>query len=235
MHFHKSDEFLKTVLCYIKFPFDRETIKLELEDHILDKINYYMNHGYDEEKAEELAVKDMGDPKEIGTQLNKVHNPIIGWIWKITNIAVSIFIVVNVFIVGVILTSTFSRNPIKDIPKKDIVYKIDINEKVQIDDMVIKFTNVIYDKNGELHILYRYYDKKLWGSGWSLGNIGIIKDDLGNEYFSGSGSGGGGIISKCRESRMDFPQDAKALIIEFDQYYRKYRVEIPLEVGEYNE
>ncbi|WP_353092830.1 permease prefix domain 1-containing protein [Tissierella praeacuta] len=236
MPFCKSNEFLKIVLSYIKFSFDREDIKLELESHILDKIEYYMEQGYHKEEAEELALKDMGNPKEIGIQLNKEHNPIIGWIWRITNIAVSIFVIINIFIVGaILLTSIFSRNPIKDIPKEDIVYRIDINEKVQLDDTVIKFTNVIYDKEGELHILYRYYDKRLWGGGWSLGTIGIIKDDLGNEYFSGSGSGGGGIISKRRRSLRDFPEEAKALIIEYDEYNRKYKIEIPLKVGEYNE
>ncbi|MBU5256215.1 permease prefix domain 1-containing protein [Tissierella praeacuta] len=236
MSFHKMDEFLKSVLSYIKFPFDREDIKLEMEAHILHKINYYMEQGYHEEKAEELAVKDMGNPKEIGIQLNKEHNPIIGWLWRITNIAVSIFIVINIFIIGsMTIVTIFSGNPVKEIPKEDIVYRIDINEKVQIDDMVIKFTNVIYDKDGELHIFYRYYDKKLWGSGWSFGAIGTIKDDLGNEYFSGSGSSSGGIVSKGRRSLRDFPENANTLIIEYDEYNRKYRVEIPLKAGEYNE
>lgn len=236
MPFCKSDEFLKIVLSYIKFSFDREDIKLELEAHILDKIDYYVEQGYHKEKAEELALKDMRNPEEIGIQLNKEHNPIIGWIWRLTNIAVAIFIIITISTAASFtLNIIFSRNPIKDIPKEDIVYRIDINEKVQLDDMVIKFTNVIYDKKGELHIFYRYYDKKLWGSGWSFGTIGIIKDDLGNEYFSGSGSGGGGIISKCERNLRDFPEEAKVLIIEYDEYNRKYKIEIPLKVGEYNE
>ncbi|SHE75122.1 hypothetical protein SAMN02745784_01670 [Tissierella praeacuta DSM 18095] len=129
MSFHKMDEFLKSVLSYIKFPFDREDIKLEMEAHILDKINYYMVQGYDEKKAEELAVKDMGDPKEIGIQLNKEHNPIIGWLWRITNIAVTIFIVINIFIIGsMTIVTIFSGNPVKEIPKEDIVYRAGVLE-----------------------------------------------------------------------------------------------------------
>ena len=68
--------------------------------------------------------------------------------------------------------------------------------------------------------------------GWSLGYIGTVKDDKGNEYFSGSGYQGAGIVSKGRKSLRDFPEDAKSLIIEYDLYNRYYKVEIPLKSGD---
>lgn len=236
MDFQKSSDFLDAVLSYIKFPLDRQDIRLELEDHILDKIDYYIDQGLAFKEAEEKAIEDMGSPEEIGIELNREHSPILGWLWVISKGLVSLFIIINVLMVGpLFFYSTFSifgHNPIKDIPKEDIVYRLDIDERVQIDDRVINFTNVIYDKNGTIHIIYNHYDKKIWRKGWSLGHIGTITDEKGNKYFSGSGYSRGGIVSKGRESLRDFSKDAKSLIIEYDSYNRYYKVEIPLKSGD---
>ena len=236
MNLLKSDKFINEVISYIKFPFDREDIRKELEDHILDKMEYYDSRGIDKVTAEELTLRDMGNPKEIGIALNREHNFVLGWIYKITNALVTIFLIITVFTAGISLISTiFSGNPAKHISKEDIVYDIKVNEKVKIDDRVIKFKNVIYEKNGDMNIVYEYYDTKLLGMGWSLGHIGTIKDNLGNEYFEGSGSSSGGIITKGVETMNDFSSEADTLIIEYDMYNRYYKVEIPLKVGDSNE
>lgn len=232
MPLHRKDKFLEEVMSYIKFPFDRNDIRFELENHIEDKMEYYAEQGYDKEAAERLSIGDMGDAREIGVELNKQHNPFLGWLWKITNGMVILFAVWNIFIIGApIVASSFSGNPMKNIPKADIVYRIDINKKVKLDDTVIHFTNVVYEKNGDMNILYEYYDTKLWGAGWTLGSIGNITDDLGNTYFTGSGGGGGGIKSKCIRTVENFSREANTLIISYDSYNRKYRVEIPLRAG----
>ena len=232
----KKEEFLKEVISHVKFPFDREEIRYELECHILEKIDYYTEQGYDKETAEQLSIDDMGDAKEIGTELNSQHNPLLGWIWKITNVLVIIFAIFNIFIIGAHLAvSLFSSNPINSVPKENIVYRIDINEKVKLDDRVINFTNIVYEKNGNMNILYEYYDTKLWGAGWSLGTIGDITDNLGNKYVNGSGRGGGGIKSKCIWTASDFSREADTLIISYDMYNRRYKLEIPLKVGDNDE
>ena len=229
----KIDKFLEITLSYIKYPFAKKDIKMELEEHILDKIDYYIETGYEREEAENQAIEDMGDPEEIGELLNKEHKPIIGWMIRITSVAIGLLIFLNVIFTGwVVLALAFDSNPIKRIPKEDIIYRMDISEKVQIDDRVIIFTNIVYDKNEKLHIIYKHYDKKFWRMGWSLGNIGEIKTDTDYEYLSGSGYEGSGFISRGRRTLNDFPKDAKTLIIEYDSYNRYYRVEIPLKSGE---
>lgn len=232
----KKDKFLEEVLIYIKFPFDRDDIKSEIECHILDKIDYYTKQGYDKKTAEQLAINDMGDAKEIGIELNKQHNPVLGWVWKITNVMVVLFTIWNIYIIGApFISSFFISDPINDIPKSNIVYKIDIDEKVQLDDTIIHFTNIVYEQNRDMNIFYEYYDTKLWGNGWSMGTIGNITDNLGNSYMSGSGYVSGGIKSKGRKTLRDFSKDANTLIISYDNYNREYRVEIPLQVGDDNE
>lgn len=235
MNFYKVEEFLEEIISYIKFVFDRDEIRLELKDHMMDKIEYYMESGYDGEEAEGLTIKDMGDPKEIGVELDKQHNPIIGWIWRITHIALILIMIVNIFIlVPIGLLTIFSSNNIRSIPKEDIAYRIDLNEKVQIDNRVIKFTNLIYEKNGNMNIFYKAYEKGSLGSGWS-GGMGTVTDDLGTKYMGYSGSSSAGLITKARRTIKDFSQNANTLIINYDQYNRKYRIEIPLKTGEKNE
>lgn len=232
----KGEEFLDDVLSFIKFPFDRATIRQELESHLQDKFEDYIEQGYDEETAEQLSVSNMGDAKTIGTELNREHNPFLGWLWVLTRYAVILLIIVNVFLVGVsVVMPLFRSNLINRIPKSNIVYNIKVDKKVGLDDTVIHFTNVILEKDGQLDIFYDYYDTKLWGTGWSLGDIGTISDDLGNVYRSGSGSGQPGIISQNRRTVDHFSSEANILIISYDNFNRKYRVEIPLKAGDRNE
>ncbi|WP_366923088.1 permease prefix domain 1-containing protein [Metallumcola ferriviriculae] len=231
----KRDKFLEEVLCYVKFPFDREEIKSELECHLSDKMNYYNEQGYDEEKAEQLAISDMGDAKEIGTELNKQHNSFLGWVWAITTVMMVLFAAWNLYILGGPLVSNLFSSPVNGIPKSDVVYKIDVDKRVKLDDTVINFTDVIYEKNGDMNISYEYYDSKLWGTGWSFGGIGNVTDNLGNEYYEGSSYGRGGIKTKVRRTLENFSKKAGTLIISYDRYNRTYRVEIPLKTGDSNE
>lgn len=92
-----------------------------------------------------------------------------------------------------------------------------------------------YDKNGDMNIFYEYYDTRFWGAGRSLGAIGDVMDNLGNTYFWGSGYSSAGIKSKCMKTVRDFSKEATTLIIDYDYYNRKFRVEIPLKVGDTNE
>ncbi len=236
MPFPRKDKFLKDVLSYIKFPFDRNDIKSELENHIADRMDYYISQGHDVNAAEELSIRDMGDAREIGLALNREHNPILGWLWKITNVIVILFGIWNAYFIGnILIGSIFIDDPIDDIPKSSIVYIIDVNQRVQLDDTIMNFTKVVYDQNGNLHIAYEYYSTKLWGTGWSSAGIGKVMDNLGNEYIAASGTGSGGLKSKYMHSVKDFSKDADTLILSYDYYNRKYKLEIPLKAGGSNE
>lgn len=235
MSLSDKEIFLKEVLSRIKFPFDRNDIREELECHIEDKTGCYLEQGYDRETAEKQSVSDMGDPKEIGTELNRQHNPVIGWIWKTTDLLLKVTAAITMFVIWVQflnwLTGLYGENPERLIPESDMVYKIDLDEKVKIDDTVIHFTGAAYDKNGDMNIFFKYYDTRLWGTGWDYAPIGEISDNLGNTYSAFSGSQNGGIVSECLRTVKGFSKDADTLIISYDRYNRKYRLEIPLKAG----
>ncbi|MCW3488934.1 permease prefix domain 1-containing protein [Dethiobacter alkaliphilus] len=228
-----KDKFLAEVLSHIKFPFDRRDIRSELEQHIADKTNHYLEKGYDRENAEERAVNEMGDAREIGIELNKEHNPLLGWVWKISNVLVPLVLIPFIlFIFLPMMLTTFSG--VQSVPKELIAYQVNVNEKVRIDDRVIHFTQLIYDKNGSMHIYYNDYETRL-AFGWSLGEIGEVTDNLGNRYFEGGGTSQNGFISKSRRTLRNFSPKADTLFIEYDQFNRSYTVEIPLPAGDGHE
>ena len=58
MAFQKMDRFLDDIVSYMKNPFVKEEVKMELRDHMLDKIDYYMEIGHQVEVAEDLMEVD---------------------------------------------------------------------------------------------------------------------------------------------------------------------------------
>lgn len=232
MHFREKDRFLDEVIKCIKFPFDRVEIRRELEDHILDSMEYHMENGYGEEEAEKLSVQGMGDAEIIGKALNKEHNPFVGWMIGVTNVIIVILVIITGYVViATTFMSLFGLADVNDIPKENIVYEVDVDRKVQIDDRVIHFTKLVYDKEGSMNIYYRSYDKRLWGSGWSNNSIGSIYDESGNEYINGGGRASNGIFSNCLTSKRNFPRDAKELVIIYDYCNRYFEVRVPLPEG----
>lgn len=75
----KVKEFLNIVCGEIKYKPVRNGIAEELETHIQDIKEEYMEKGIEEQQAEEKAVLQMGNAEEIGKKLNKIHKPKLDW------------------------------------------------------------------------------------------------------------------------------------------------------------
>ncbi|GIM30479.1 cell division protein FtsW [Clostridium polyendosporum] len=78
MHYN-SDEFVQKVCEQIRFKAAHKGIKQELEAHIDENTEQYIAEGLDKETAAIKAVQSMGDPIEIGGELNKIHKPQTEW------------------------------------------------------------------------------------------------------------------------------------------------------------
>ena len=68
-------DFLEKVCNEIKYKPVREEISKELENHIEEAKEEYMNKGDNEEIAINKAIRKMGDAQNIGKSLNKIHKP----------------------------------------------------------------------------------------------------------------------------------------------------------------
>lgn len=83
--------YTKKVLKQVKFIFDHQSIRRELNSHIQDLID---EHNWNNLPEEELILKindEMGDPIDLGKSLNQVHKPLLGYAWIISK---SIFVIV---------------------------------------------------------------------------------------------------------------------------------------------
>ncbi|MCH5344630.1 MAG: FtsW/RodA/SpoVE family cell cycle protein [Acetatifactor sp.] len=72
-------EFLDTVTAQMRCKRMRPMISEELEQHILDQAGDYEREGIEAEAAMEKAVEEMGDPVEIGVELDRIHRPRMSW------------------------------------------------------------------------------------------------------------------------------------------------------------
>ena len=69
-----KNKFLEKVAEQIADKHSRKLITAELESHLLDKIDYYVDIGYSKEDAEKRATEEMGDPDDTAVPLNTLHN-----------------------------------------------------------------------------------------------------------------------------------------------------------------
>ena len=79
-------EYINQVRKEVHFVFDREAIENELQHHLEDSICDLMEEGISREEAEAQAVAQMGDPVEVGKQLNEEHHPVLGYMWMLSSI-----------------------------------------------------------------------------------------------------------------------------------------------------
>ena len=73
------------VMCrQVGFRPDRAAIREELKAHMDDRRDALVASGLAVPEAERAAVAAMGDPEEVGRQLNAIHQPLLGWAWKVS-------------------------------------------------------------------------------------------------------------------------------------------------------
>lgn len=236
-----KDDFLSEVLSQVRFRPDRYGIRAELSDHLEDSAAYYLEQDQaplSQEEALALAIQSMGDAQELGQELNREHNPLLGWIWWISRALAVIVVCVCAFtavlpfslnLLGAVPDLLFPASN-RDLSDSPIVYEInDLNEKAQVDDQVIEIIRLVYQEDGTMNVFYRSHRKNpffYWTS-----SVGFrFTDETGTTYFSGSGSSSSSTLFSNGVDRVDnFPGDASKLIISYQQYDRQFQIEIPLQ------
>lgn len=71
--------YLEAVREQIRWKRARPVLIRELERHLEDQRDAFVQEGKSPEEAERLAVRDMGDPVTVGTELDAVHRPRPQW------------------------------------------------------------------------------------------------------------------------------------------------------------
>lgn len=95
----KINTFLDSVCNEIRYKPIRKDIAEELKNHINEIKEEYLDKGLENNQAEDKAVEQMGNPKEIGLKLNKIHKPKLDW--KL--------LIIMIIVLGFSLLVTFTR------------------------------------------------------------------------------------------------------------------------------
>ncbi len=72
------DRFCSRVCAHVRFSPDHAAITAELTAHLEDHAAALEARGFPSDVAVQQAVDAMGDPKEIGKELDKSHSPFLG-------------------------------------------------------------------------------------------------------------------------------------------------------------
>lgn len=75
----KGERFLSEVTNHIKSKEAKSFVATELDFHLKQAKNMWMDKGLSKEVAEDKAVEQMGSPIKLGRELNKLHKPKVDW------------------------------------------------------------------------------------------------------------------------------------------------------------
>lgn len=75
----RKEQYLNMVVDQIRCRTARDEIREELSEHIEEQTKAFMSEGLGKNEAEEAAVREMGDPVETGSALDRVHRPVMPW------------------------------------------------------------------------------------------------------------------------------------------------------------
>lgn len=67
---HSIEAYIQAVQNNIRWKRARKIATQDLEQHIQDQFDAYVNQGMDSDPALEEAIKSMGDPQKIGKELD---------------------------------------------------------------------------------------------------------------------------------------------------------------------
>ena len=92
-----ANYWLDTATGKIRFPPDRKAVRRELQDHLEDRMEAGRARGLSAYEAEEAATAAMGDPAALAEELARVHSPWWGRLWRLSQWALAIALLVTVF------------------------------------------------------------------------------------------------------------------------------------------
>lgn len=226
------EKYLKEVLSHVKFKYDHNPIYVELSNHMEDRYEDFITNGMDKEQGQKEVITCMGDADILGEELNKVHSPLVGWIWLSLRNLLIILILINLFPVFSLITSAFISvfETYKDKEDSPLVYTIDIGYKEKVYDTTYIIDKILYYEDNTMEIRYATWTNPFSDSiKWSLSISPEIY--MGETQLPRGGKGwkSGSYYGRGQEFREDVPLDATKIIIPL--IYNNKEISIDLTEG----
>ncbi len=81
----------------VYFPPDRRTVEAELVEHFEERVEGFTTHGMGSVEAMRSAVERLGDPRQTGALLQKVHKPWLGWLLRTARVLLVLLVVLGLY------------------------------------------------------------------------------------------------------------------------------------------
>ncbi len=101
-------EYCQQVSQQIRWKRVRGVVAQELEQHLCDQQDAYVEQGHDADEAARMAVAQMGDAQMVGQALNQTHRPQTPWL--------PMFVILVLLAMGLVLQSVLSPDAIWALP-----------------------------------------------------------------------------------------------------------------------
>lgn len=206
-------EYLRIVRKQIRFIFDRDEIEKELNQHLQDSILDLMEEGLTREEAELQAVAQMGDPMEVGKQLNQQHHPLFGYLLKLSEATICLLIVPTLLMIIYFGYSTFQL--VTPTVVDNSVEVIPINLEVEMSTHDLKIDNICFMQDGTYFITYRSWINYDYSrAGWSSSLFHLENSE--GKYADNSGYNSSGILGSNGYKSFTWPEDDLLYLISRD-------------------
>ena len=166
---------------------EREAIRAELDGHMEDHMEALRELGYEEEEAEARTLAAMGDPAEVGRELNRQYPfrwLVAGWIAKALAVVFLCLLVLSLFspgsdrVAGYVSERLHPSGEGRSEITQTAVLQLDIREQVGDDELRI-YQVALGEQETETgtktgaEVLAVAYDQTLFGtvSSWILGDM----------------------------------------------------------------
>lgn len=239
-----SNDFCKQVLAQVHHatPKEKDSIQEELLNHLMDHAEELEEAGYSQKDANAQALSAMGNPEEIGIELNKQYP--LGWlVLSRATLFLSIFLGLLIFLTLPVMGNVFENLQARLDPtnssfastvKEGRVYPLDI--KVPIGNDVLYIYEAALEEVKESETGYAVtialcsYDQNPFGiASQSLLENLRAETATGSELFRNGMSGGGNSVVNYRVIKLlSVKQTEKELYLCYDRFGKQVRVAVPL-------
>ena len=192
---NQARRWLDTAVKGIRFGPDRRAARAELAAHMEDKAADLRRIFPDmtAQEAEERALSEMGDPAEVGKALAKIHRPWLGWLWRASQGALAVMLLLlalagaNVILGSASLGGWYGRESGRRANQDGAVVLAPVEERAALEGCTITAPEAVLWTGGEgkeLEVVLRVEDLRFWRKGG--GQLALISavDDLGGRYNS---------------------------------------------------
>lgn len=232
-------QFCEQVCLMIRWKAARGPVADELAAHLEDHAAALMERGTPEEEAAQRALEAMGDPEELGRQLNRAHPPLLCFSVLVTNIILALLLAVFSFALvsqmwNAVAQCRQDREFFQEVTADQQLHPMD--EWVEIDGLRLHFFAASRDE----YMTHVYFSQHP-DSGWLPNNstrldMDIVQNVPGNVFYRFVDDKGRSY--RARLYSLDFtlleqlPDDVERLWLEGDVFNHTFRVEIPMDWGE---